>query len=191
MIALGRRADPRVGPASPRRNLRGMLVSAVASPLMQGEYPPGSPLGEVELAQCFGVSPEPVREVLKELEPEFTLMVFRDVFRASIQIQAQPLKIARFQDKGFLHRLYRLVLFVERCISDREISQGFGFLRIRPKRSLICPNRFQAPALCLKDVTQAVLSTRRSRPDSYRALKGLFRRRDLFQRQVRVSEILK
>ena len=71
MIARGRRADPRVGPASPRRNLRGMLVSAVASPIMQGEYPPGSPLGEVELTQCFGVSPEPVREVLKELEHEY------------------------------------------------------------------------------------------------------------------------
>ena len=112
-------------------------------------------------------------------------------FAHPFRYKRTPLKVARFQDKCFLHRLYRLVLFVERCISDREISQGFGFLRIRPKRSLICPNRFQAPALCLKDVTQAVLSTRRSRPDSYRALKGLFRRRDLFQRQVRVSEIFK
>jgi DNA-binding GntR family transcriptional regulator len=37
---------------------------------MAGDYPPGSPLGEVELAQRFGVSRGPVREALIQLERE-------------------------------------------------------------------------------------------------------------------------
>jgi DNA-binding GntR family transcriptional regulator len=43
---------------------------------MQGEYPPGSPLGEVELAQRFGVSRGPVREALIQLEREYLVRSF-------------------------------------------------------------------------------------------------------------------
>jgi DNA-binding GntR family transcriptional regulator len=38
---------------------------------MRGEYSPGSPLGEVELAQRFGASRGPVREALIQLEREY------------------------------------------------------------------------------------------------------------------------
>ena len=43
---------------------------------MRGEYPPGSPLGEVELAQRFGVSRGPVREALIQLEREYLVRFF-------------------------------------------------------------------------------------------------------------------
>jgi DNA-binding GntR family transcriptional regulator len=43
---------------------------------MRGDYPPGSPLGEVELAQRFGVSRGPVREALIKLEREYLVRSF-------------------------------------------------------------------------------------------------------------------
>jgi DNA-binding GntR family transcriptional regulator len=43
---------------------------------MRGDYPPGSPLGEVELAQRFGVSRGPVREALIQLEREYLVRSF-------------------------------------------------------------------------------------------------------------------
>jgi DNA-binding GntR family transcriptional regulator len=43
---------------------------------MRGDYPPGSPLGEVELAQRFGVSRGPVREALIQLERECLVRSF-------------------------------------------------------------------------------------------------------------------
>ena len=38
---------------------------------MRGEYPPGAPLGEIELAGRFGVSRGPIREALIQLEREY------------------------------------------------------------------------------------------------------------------------
>ena len=58
------------------KNLRGLLTTAVREAIMQGEYPPGSPLGEVELAQRFGVSRGPVREALIQLEREYLVRSF-------------------------------------------------------------------------------------------------------------------
>jgi DNA-binding GntR family transcriptional regulator len=43
---------------------------------MRGDYPPGSPLGEVELAQRFDVSRGPVREALTHLERESLVHCF-------------------------------------------------------------------------------------------------------------------
>ena len=43
---------------------------------MRGDYPPGSPLGEVDLAQRFGVSRGPVREALIQLEREYLVRSF-------------------------------------------------------------------------------------------------------------------
>jgi len=43
---------------------------------MRGDYSPGSPLGEVELARCFGVSRGPVREALIQLEREYLVRSF-------------------------------------------------------------------------------------------------------------------
>jgi len=43
---------------------------------MRGDYPPGSPLGEVELARRFGVSRGPVREALTHLERESLVRSF-------------------------------------------------------------------------------------------------------------------
>ena len=43
---------------------------------MRGEYLPGTPLGEVELAQRFGVSRGPVREALTHLERESLVRSF-------------------------------------------------------------------------------------------------------------------
>jgi len=58
------------------RNLRGVLTAAVREAIMRGEYAPGSPLGEVELAQRFGVSRGPVREALIQLEREYLVRFF-------------------------------------------------------------------------------------------------------------------
>jgi DNA-binding GntR family transcriptional regulator len=43
---------------------------------MRGDYPLGSPLGEVDLAQRFGVSRGPVREALIQLEREYLVRSF-------------------------------------------------------------------------------------------------------------------
>jgi DNA-binding GntR family transcriptional regulator len=53
------------------RNLRGVVTQGVRDAIMAGEYPPGSPLGEIELAERFGVSRGPVREALIQLEHEY------------------------------------------------------------------------------------------------------------------------
>src|SRR5882724_5872378 len=58
------------------RNLRGLLTDSVRESIMRGDYPPGSPLGEVELAQRFGVSRGPVREALIQLEREYLVRSF-------------------------------------------------------------------------------------------------------------------
>jgi DNA-binding GntR family transcriptional regulator len=52
------------------RNLRGLVPQGVREAIMAGNYPPGSPLGETELAARFGVSRGPVREALIQLERE-------------------------------------------------------------------------------------------------------------------------
>jgi DNA-binding GntR family transcriptional regulator len=53
------------------RNLRGLVSQGVREAIMAGKYPPGSPLGEAELAERFGVSRGPVREALIQLEREY------------------------------------------------------------------------------------------------------------------------
>jgi DNA-binding GntR family transcriptional regulator len=58
------------------RNLRGLLTNSVRESIMRGDYPPGSPLGEMELAQRFGVSRGPVREALIQLEREYLVRSF-------------------------------------------------------------------------------------------------------------------
>jgi DNA-binding GntR family transcriptional regulator len=60
----------------PARNLRGLLSKAVREAIMRGDYPPGSPIGEAELAQRFGVSRGPVREALIQLEREYLIRSF-------------------------------------------------------------------------------------------------------------------
>ncbi len=59
--------------AVPRRarNLRGVVAKGIREAIMAGEYSPGSPLGEIELATRFGVSRGPVREALVQLEREY------------------------------------------------------------------------------------------------------------------------
>lgn len=69
------RRSPEAAP-SPGKNLRGVLAAAVREAIMRGEYPPGAPLGEVELAQRFGVSRGPVREALIQLEREYLVRSF-------------------------------------------------------------------------------------------------------------------
>jgi DNA-binding GntR family transcriptional regulator len=58
------------------QNLRGLLTNRIREAIMRGDYLPGSPLGEVELAQRFGVSRGPVREALIKLEREYLVRSF-------------------------------------------------------------------------------------------------------------------
>jgi DNA-binding GntR family transcriptional regulator len=58
------------------RNLRDTVAVALRESIMAGEYAPGSPLGEVELAERFGVSRGPVREALIQLEREHLVRSF-------------------------------------------------------------------------------------------------------------------
>jgi DNA-binding GntR family transcriptional regulator len=53
------------------RNLRCVVAAALRSAIMAGEYAPGTPLGEHELAERFGVSRGPVREALVQLERDY------------------------------------------------------------------------------------------------------------------------
>jgi DNA-binding GntR family transcriptional regulator len=60
----------------PARNLRDTVAGSLREAIMAGEFPPGSPLGEVELAQRYGVSRGPVREALIQLEREHLVRSF-------------------------------------------------------------------------------------------------------------------
>ncbi len=70
----------------PARNLRGVVAEGVREAIMAGDYPPGSPLGEAELAERFGVSRGPVREALIQLEREYLVRSYpnRGVFVAAL-----------------------------------------------------------------------------------------------------------
>ncbi|MBL8212619.1 MAG: GntR family transcriptional regulator [Bryobacterales bacterium] len=58
-------------PVRRARNLRGLVAEQLRDSILSGEYEPGSPLGETELAERFGVSRGPVREALVTLEREY------------------------------------------------------------------------------------------------------------------------
>lgn len=73
----------------PAGNLRALVTDAIRDAIMSGDYPPGSPLGEVELAERFGVSRGPVREALIQLEREYLVRSFpnRGCFVAALAEQ--------------------------------------------------------------------------------------------------------
>lgn len=58
------------------RNLRRLVAGALRGAIMGGEFAPGSPLGEHELAERFGVSRGPVREALVQLERDHLVRSF-------------------------------------------------------------------------------------------------------------------
>lgn len=68
------------------RNLREIVADGVREAIMSGEYPPGSALGEVDLAERFGVSRGPVREALIQLEREYLVRSYpnRGVFVSAL-----------------------------------------------------------------------------------------------------------
>lgn len=53
-----------------RTPLRSRIADAVWSLILDGEYAPGTPLREVELAKSLGVSRTPLREALVQMEQE-------------------------------------------------------------------------------------------------------------------------
>lgn len=69
--------------------LRNQVAQALRDAIKEGVYPPGSPLGEVELACRFGVSRGPVREALVELEKEYLVRSYpnRGCFVAELSEQ--------------------------------------------------------------------------------------------------------
>jgi DNA-binding GntR family transcriptional regulator len=58
-------------PVRKARNLRGLVAQQLRESIMSGQYEPGVPLGEAELAERYGVSRGPVREALVQLEREY------------------------------------------------------------------------------------------------------------------------
>ncbi|MCC7342934.1 MAG: GntR family transcriptional regulator [Bryobacterales bacterium] len=60
----------------PAGSLRGVVADGVREAIMAGDYLPGSPLGEAELAKRFGVSRGPVREAMIQLEREYLVRSF-------------------------------------------------------------------------------------------------------------------
>ncbi|MGH7489600.1 MAG: GntR family transcriptional regulator [bacterium] len=73
---ITRNSKPKAVPPRRARNLRGLLTDTIREAIMRGDYPPGSPLGEVELAHRFGVSRGPVREALIKLERDYLVRSF-------------------------------------------------------------------------------------------------------------------
>ncbi|MCX6621284.1 MAG: GntR family transcriptional regulator [Acidobacteria bacterium] len=69
--------------------LRSKVAKALRDDIKKGIYSPGSPLGEVELAERFGVSRGPVREALIELEKEYLVRSYpnRGCFVAELSEQ--------------------------------------------------------------------------------------------------------
>ncbi|MEV6127456.1 GntR family transcriptional regulator [Streptomyces violaceusniger] len=57
-----------------RRTLASQVVERIRSELLTGAFPPGSQLGEAELAESLGVSRGPVREALARLVHEGLLL---------------------------------------------------------------------------------------------------------------------
>jgi DNA-binding GntR family transcriptional regulator len=50
--------------------LQQRALEAIRQAIIDGDYPPGSALSEVALAQAYGISRTPVREALKQLQAE-------------------------------------------------------------------------------------------------------------------------
>ncbi|MBL8234671.1 MAG: GntR family transcriptional regulator [Bryobacterales bacterium] len=71
------------------RDLRNLVATSLREAIMGGEYEPGSPLGEIELADRFGVSRGPVREALVKLEREYLVRSYpnRGFFVATLTEQ--------------------------------------------------------------------------------------------------------
>jgi DNA-binding GntR family transcriptional regulator len=70
-IDIARNGKPAVA-----QGLRRQVADALREAILRGEYPPGTPLGEVEISKRFGVSRGPVREAIVELEKEFLVRTY-------------------------------------------------------------------------------------------------------------------
>ena len=70
MNAPRRKAEPRV----PKRTLAAVVTSQVRDRILDGTYPPGTQMNEVELATKFATSRGPVREALQKLVQEGLLV---------------------------------------------------------------------------------------------------------------------
>lgn len=94
---------------------------------MAGDYPPGSPLGEAELAERFGVSRGPVREALIQLEREYLVRSYpnRGVFvaaltehefdeRIRLRSVLEPLALAAARDRMTPDRLAEIERHLQR-----------------------------------------------------------------------------
>jgi DNA-binding GntR family transcriptional regulator len=142
-----RRSENGLRLRKPARNLRRLLSEAVREAIMQGDYPPGSPIGEAELAQRFGVSRGPVREALIQLEREYIIRSFpnRGCFVSTLsgeefdeivrlrsvlepialqhaRERASPKDIAKIE-----RRLQELELLAARCAQRRYIGKDYEF----------------------------------------------------------------
>lgn len=78
-----------VKPVRRARNLRGLVALQLREGILSGEYEPGSPLGEIELAERYGVSRGPVREALVTIEREYLVRSYpnRGFFVATLTEQ--------------------------------------------------------------------------------------------------------
>lgn len=85
----GKKAGAADKPVRKARNLRGLVVQQLRESIMSGAYEPGSPLGEIELAERYGVSRGPVREALVTLEREYLVRSYpnRGFFVAALSEQ--------------------------------------------------------------------------------------------------------
>lgn len=112
------------------RSLRSVVAEGVRDAIMAGEYPPGSPLGEVELAERFGVSRGPVREALIQLEREYLVRSYpnRGVFvatltehefdeRIKLRSVLEPLALAAARDRMTPEKLAQIENLLQR-LSD-------------------------------------------------------------------------
>jgi DNA-binding GntR family transcriptional regulator len=96
------------------------LTNALRSSILQGDFPPGSRLRQVEVADRFGVSPVPLREALSALEREG--LVVRQPRRGWYVVQLEEDEIREIYELRILLEQKAIQDAVPR-LTDEDIAQ--------------------------------------------------------------------
>ncbi|MCC6309493.1 MAG: GntR family transcriptional regulator [Trueperaceae bacterium] len=103
-----------------RKNLTEHIVSVLTERIIQGTYPPGAPLREIEIADDLGVSRSPLREALRVLSQQGLVEIApgKGARVAPLTVRAA----GEFYDVRAVLEAYCTRLAVEVC-SDEQLAQ--------------------------------------------------------------------
>ncbi len=142
------------------RTLSGALIEEIRQAILSGRYPAGSQLRQDALAETYGVSRIPVREVLFQLEAEGLVRIVPQ--KGAIVSECRSPRSTTFSSCGrFWNRGSSANL---RRFSITTISRGGGGSKPIPQGDGRRGNRFLRPAQCR--TAPGPLPARRDAPDA-------------------------